>query len=351
MKTETKVGIGVIIALLGYYLYTKSKKNTGSTITIKTNDVPIVPKDTTPAPIVSPSPNPSPAPINDVHPIDVYIPPTSQTPAPAPAPPSGDGGSGTAPSPAAPSDGGSGTAPSPTPAPAPAPSPAPPSGDIHPIDVFIPPSIVPAPSPAPAPAPSPAPAPAPSPAPPINDIHPIDVFIPPSPAPSPAPAPTPVPPNDITPPNGGDYGGPSWQDPYLPPITSDPISQPEPMPISSEPITESPPTDIVPPASSDPMPISSEPTPTPEPDLGNSNDWLIPQTGPSEGETNYILSAQQSNPLPNNTDEWINPYIYSSSDIIDTGAGGGNEMHPADTWFYGGDIQPVTNNNDTSDQA
>ena len=126
--------------------------------------------------------------------------------------------------------------------------------------------------------------------------------------------PTPEPP-----PSGGDGGGPSWQEPidiFIPPTIQpepqpalEPIPAPEPAP---EPMSDLPPIDVVPPA------------PEPEP-------------APAQPDPN-LLDLQ-----------WESDFNSTAGD--NSGGGGGNEMHPADIWFYGGDMGNIQNDTGTSDQA
>ena len=178
---------------------------------------------------------------------------------------------------------------------------------------------------------------------------------------------------DMTPPSGGQDGGPSWQYPietYPMPIAV------EPHPIDifippSDGIGYQPPIDQLPqaptPVLPEPMPdLPQAPTPVlpePMPDLPVDNlpiqavpaeenyyNTILPDTNSlpqyiSDNEANYIMAQQQiqnqNNPdALNNTDNWINPFDYTAADITtDYGGGGGNEMHPADIWFQGGSIE------------
>jgi hypothetical protein len=132
MKTETKVGIGVALALVGYYLYNKSKSTPQPTKLvekIKTNSVSNLPSTPTSIatpnlssgggekitaaetikPVLTPIIEPIVAPIIPIvsppaaNPIDVFIPPTKVEPISNPIidiiiPPSSGGGGGDAPS-------------------------------------------------------------------------------------------------------------------------------------------------------------------------------------------------------------------------------------------------------------
>ena len=106
--------------------------------------------------------------------------------------------------------------------------------------------------------------------------------------------------------------------PELPPAV---IPQPEPMPIEPQPMPE--------PVPVEPMPVEPQPQPEPMPDLP-------PATEPIQSTPDMPISYEPDPSLLGLN--WESDFNVNAGDNYG-GGGGSNEMHPADQFLYGYDIE------------